>query len=78
MSNALTTENGGSVGLSSIIEVDVKSVVTMARGTTYKDGPLLMVACGRDTISIASYVKRLASENVFAVQVNSTSKKTSE
>lgn len=35
-SNALTTENGGSVGLSSIIEVDVKSVVTMARGTTYK------------------------------------------
>ncbi|KAL7584574.1 hypothetical protein Lser_V15G42725 [Lactuca serriola] len=38
MSNALTTENGGSVGLSSIIEVDVKSVVTMARGTTYKVG----------------------------------------
>lgn len=28
-----------------------------------------MVACGRDTISIASSVRRLASENVFVVQV---------
>ncbi|KAL7609754.1 hypothetical protein Lser_V15G12036 [Lactuca serriola] len=49
----------------------------MARGTTYKDGPLLMVACGRDTISIASYVKRLASENVFAVQIQHPGKQVS-
>ncbi|KAJ0083650.1 hypothetical protein Patl1_30369 [Pistacia atlantica] len=34
-----------------------------------RDGPLLVVASGRDTISIASSIKRLASENVFVVQV---------
>lgn len=33
------------------------------------DGPLLVVASGRDTISVASSVKRLAPENVFVVQV---------
>lgn len=35
----------------------------------YRDGPLLVVASGRDTISIASSIKRLASENVFVIQV---------
>jgi len=34
-----------------------------------REGPLLAVACGRDTISTASSIKRLASENVFVVQV---------
>uniref|UniRef100_A0A2N9INQ1 Mitochondrial fission protein ELM1 n=1 Tax=Fagus sylvatica TaxID=28930 RepID=A0A2N9INQ1_FAGSY len=34
-----------------------------------KDGPLLVVASGRDTISIASSIKRLASQNVFVVQI---------
>lgn len=35
----------------------------------YRDGPLLVVASGRDTISVASSIKRLASDNVFLVQV---------
>lgn len=34
-----------------------------------RDGPLLVVASGRDTISVATSIKRLASENVFLVQV---------
>ncbi|KAK3023644.1 hypothetical protein RJ639_044763 [Escallonia herrerae] len=63
------TENGRSAGLSSILEADVKNIVTMARETSEKDGPLLVVACGRDTISVASSIKRLASENVFVVQI---------
>lgn len=35
----------------------------------FRDGPLLVVASGRDTISITSSIKRLASDNVFVVQV---------
>lgn len=34
-----------------------------------RDGPLLVVASGRDTISVASSIRRLASENVFVIQV---------
>lgn len=34
-----------------------------------RDGPLLVVASGRDTISVATSIKRLAPENVFLVQV---------
>ncbi|XP_010535701.1 PREDICTED: mitochondrial fission protein ELM1 [Tarenaya hassleriana] len=63
------SENGGGVGLSSILEADVKKIVSMARETFEKDGPLLVVACGRDTISIASSIRHLASENVFVVQI---------
>ncbi|XP_009795006.1 mitochondrial fission protein ELM1 [Nicotiana tabacum] len=62
-------ENGGNAGLSSILEADVKSIVRMARETFEKDGPLLVVASGRDTISITSSIKRLASDNVFVVQI---------
>lgn len=65
----LPTDNGGVGGLSSILEADVKNIVTMARETSEKDGPLLVVACGRDTISIASSIKKLASDNVFVVQI---------
>ncbi|XP_021277849.1 mitochondrial fission protein ELM1 [Herrania umbratica] len=66
----LRSENGGvSVGLASVLEADVKHIVTMARETCEKDGPLLVVASGRDTISIASSIKCLASENVFVVQI---------
>lgn len=38
--------------------------------TSFRDGPLLVVASGRDTISVASAIKRLASKNVFVVQVS--------
>ena len=33
---SLTSENGGGVGLSSILEADVRSIVTMARGSAEK------------------------------------------
>ncbi|XP_040994915.1 mitochondrial fission protein ELM1 [Juglans microcarpa x Juglans regia] len=66
----LPSENGGhGLGLASVLEADVKHIVGMARDTFEKDGPLLVVASGRDTISIASSIKRLASQNVFVVQI---------
>ncbi|KAM0001650.1 putative mitochondrial fission protein ELM1 [Helianthus debilis subsp. tardiflorus] len=34
-----------------------------------RDGPLLVVASGRDTISVASSVKRLAPDHVFTIQI---------
>lgn len=34
-----------------------------------RDGPLLVVASGWDTISATSSIKRLAPEKVFAIQV---------
>ncbi|KFK22677.1 hypothetical protein AALP_AAs55422U000100, partial [Arabis alpina] len=47
---------------------DVKKIVTMARETYEKDGPLVVAACGRNTVSIARSIRCLASENVFVVQ----------
>ncbi|KAJ1440717.1 Mitochondrial fission protein ELM1-like [Sesbania bispinosa] len=64
----LPSENGVSAGLLSVLEADVKQIVNFARETYEKEGPLLVVACGRDTISTSSSIKRLASENVFVVQ----------
>lgn len=66
----LPSQNGGGgVGLASVLEADAKHIAAMARQTYEKDGPLLVVASGRDTISIASSIRRLASENVFVVQI---------
>ncbi|KAA8549904.1 hypothetical protein F0562_001588 [Nyssa sinensis] len=65
----MPSENGGKAGLSSFLEADVNKIVTVAQETFEKDGPLLVVACGRDTISVASSIKRLKSENVFVVQI---------
>uniref|UniRef100_A0A7N0U736 Mitochondrial fission protein ELM1 n=1 Tax=Kalanchoe fedtschenkoi TaxID=63787 RepID=A0A7N0U736_KALFE len=62
-------ENSGGVGLSTILEANVKRIVTMAHETYEKEGPILMVASGRDTISIASSIRRLAREKVFLVQI---------
>ncbi|OVA10036.1 Uncharacterized protein family UPF0497 [Macleaya cordata] len=58
-----------SSGLASILDADAKRIAAMARETFEKDGPLLVVASGRDTINIASSIKRLAPENVFVVQI---------
>ncbi|XP_029130316.1 mitochondrial fission protein ELM1 isoform X2 [Cajanus cajan] len=57
------------IGLSNVLEADARHIAMMARETFHKDGPLLVVASGRDTISVASSIKRLAPENVFLVQV---------
>ncbi|XP_047173783.1 mitochondrial fission protein ELM1-like [Vigna umbellata] len=56
-------------GLSSILEADAKHVVNLVRETYEKEGPLLVVASGRDTISVASSIKRLAPDLVFVVQI---------
>ncbi|KAE8652813.1 mitochondrial fission protein ELM1 [Cucumis sativus] len=65
----LSSENGGSTGLSCILEADLKHIVSMVRETYEKSGPLLVVASGRDTITITSSIRRLVSENVFVVQI---------
>ncbi|KAH1225195.1 Mitochondrial fission protein ELM1 [Glycine max] len=65
----LPSENGVGAGLLAVLEADVKEIVSFARETYEKEGPLLVVACGRDTISTASSIKRLASENAFVVQI---------
>ncbi|KAK7342015.1 hypothetical protein VNO80_24956 [Phaseolus coccineus] len=65
----LPSENGVSSGLLAALEADVKQIVSFARETYEKEGPLLVVACGRDTISTASSIKRLASESVFVIQI---------
>ncbi|XP_061343872.1 mitochondrial fission protein ELM1 isoform X2 [Gastrolobium bilobum] len=62
-------KNGDSAGLSVVLEADVMKIVNLARETYEKEGPLLVVASGRDTISTASSIKRFASENVFVVQI---------
>ncbi|EXB54603.1 hypothetical protein L484_019173 [Morus notabilis] len=56
-------------GLSDILEADAKRIANMARETFDKEGPLLVIASGRDTISVSSSIKRLAPENVFVVQI---------
>ncbi|XP_059668688.1 mitochondrial fission protein ELM1-like isoform X2 [Cornus florida] len=56
-------------GLCNNLEADAKQIARVARETFEKDGPLLVVASGRDTISVASSIKRLAPENVFVVQI---------
>ncbi|KAG9153586.1 hypothetical protein Leryth_008511 [Lithospermum erythrorhizon] len=66
---SIPNENGGGVGLASILEADVRNIVRMARESFEKEGPLLVIASGRDTISVASSIKRLASDNVFVVQI---------
>ncbi|CAN1251987.1 Mitochondrial fission protein ELM1 [Linum perenne] len=65
----IPSENGSGSGLASILEADVKQIVNMAHDSYEKDGPLLVVASGRDTISVASSIKRLASEKVFVIQI---------
>ncbi|BFG38550.1 hypothetical protein CerSpe_248240 [Prunus speciosa] len=57
-------------GLSSdVLEADAKQIAEMARQTFDIDGPLLVVASGRDTIPVSSAIKHLAPENVFVVQI---------
>ncbi|XP_024443085.2 mitochondrial fission protein ELM1 isoform X2 [Populus trichocarpa] len=63
-------ENGGkNVGLLNVLEADANQIAKMARDTFDRDGPLLVVASGRDTISVASSIRQLAPDNVFVVQI---------
>ncbi|KFK25021.1 hypothetical protein AALP_AA8G056600 [Arabis alpina] len=57
-------------GIKDVFEVaDAKQIAAMARSTFHKNGPLLVVASGSDTVSVASSIRRLAMEYVFVVQV---------
>ncbi|XP_078157290.1 fission ELM1-like protein (DUF1022) [Carex rostrata] len=64
-----TFHASGSIGLSSILEADSRKIASLARETFDKEGPTLVVACGRDTVSISSSIRRLAPENVFVIQI---------
>ncbi|GAA0158767.1 hypothetical protein LIER_15710 [Lithospermum erythrorhizon] len=52
-----------------ILEANAEHISNVARETFDKDGPVLLVASGRDTIPIATSVKQLAPENVFLTQI---------
>ncbi|XP_050230260.1 mitochondrial fission protein ELM1-like [Mercurialis annua] len=54
---------------SDVLEANSKHIAKMARDTFDRDGPLLVVASGRDTVSVASSIRLLAPENVFVVQI---------
>ncbi|KAI7751121.1 hypothetical protein M8C21_018170 [Ambrosia artemisiifolia] len=64
----MSAVNGGA-DQSDILEADAELIAAEAIETCEKDGPLLVVASGRDTISVASSVKRLAPDHVFAIQI---------
>lgn len=52
-----------------VISLLVKNISTCMLHVLSRDGPLLVVASGRDTIPVSSAIKHLAPENVFVVQV---------
>ncbi|KAI3723274.1 hypothetical protein L2E82_34745 [Cichorium intybus] len=54
---------------SEILEADADLIAKNASETFEKDGPLLVVASGRDTIHVASSIKRLAPDHVFTIQI---------
>ncbi|PWA73495.1 fission protein ELM1-like protein [Artemisia annua] len=54
---------------SNIPEADAELIATNASENFEKDGPLLVVSSGRDTISVASSIKRLAPDHVFTIQI---------
>ncbi|GLJ53925.1 hypothetical protein SUGI_1152140, partial [Cryptomeria japonica] len=62
-------EQSTSTDSMSISDADARQIAAIARDSSGKDGPLLVVASGRDTISIASAIKRLAPQNTFVVQI---------
>lgn len=52
-----------------VISLLVKKISTCMLHVLSRDGPLLVVASGRDTIPVSSAIKHLSPENVFVVQV---------
>ncbi|KAI3747162.1 hypothetical protein L6452_09610 [Arctium lappa] len=62
-------EAAARIDQSDILEADAKLIATNASETFEKDGPLLVIASGRDTISVASSIKRLAPQHVFNIQI---------
>ncbi|KAL4578274.1 hypothetical protein LXL04_014395 [Taraxacum kok-saghyz] len=58
-----------SVARTEILEADAEVIATNATENFEKDGPLLVVASGRDTIRIATSIKRLSPDHVFTIQI---------
>ncbi|XP_051149609.1 mitochondrial fission protein ELM1-like [Andrographis paniculata] len=52
-----------------VLEANASCIAKMAQETFKRDGPILLVASGRDTISVATSIKSLVPENVFLVQI---------
>ncbi|WCJ34260.1 hypothetical protein M5689_015578 [Euphorbia peplus] len=52
-----------------VLEADAKRIASIARDSFDREGPLLVVASGRDTISTASFIKLLAPDKVFVIQI---------
>ncbi|XP_074370669.1 mitochondrial fission protein ELM1-like [Apium graveolens] len=67
--NSRVLPSADNAGTSLFPEADAKQIAISARETCRKNGPLLVVASGRDTIPVASSIKRLAPEHVFVVQI---------
>lgn len=57
------------MGAGSFKRIRCASVRSQVTSKSFRDGPTLVVASGRDTIAIASSIKKLAPDNVFLVQV---------
>ncbi|KAL7092260.1 hypothetical protein ACP275_12G154900 [Erythranthe tilingii] len=52
-----------------VLEADARQIAKVARDSFERDGPILVVASGRDTVAVASSVKKLVPDNVFLVQI---------
>ncbi|KAH6837220.1 fission ELM1-like protein [Perilla frutescens var. hirtella] len=52
-----------------VLEADARHIAKAAQETFGRDGPILVVASGRDTIAIASFIKKLVPDTVFLVQI---------
>ncbi|KAL6514339.1 hypothetical protein OROHE_019081 [Orobanche hederae] len=52
-----------------VLEAEATHIAKVAENISDRDGPILVVASGRDTIAIASLIKRFVPENVFLVQI---------
>ncbi|KAH9568379.1 hypothetical protein CY35_03G073800 [Sphagnum magellanicum] len=50
-------------------EADAGRIAALAREDVDREGPLLVVASGRDTVSVAAAVKKLAPEATFVIQI---------
>ncbi|KAI5072254.1 hypothetical protein GOP47_0012360 [Adiantum capillus-veneris] len=55
--------------LSFVPEADARKIAALARQDIEREGPLLVIASGRDTAYIAAAVKRLASQDTFVIQI---------
>ncbi|KAJ7534711.1 hypothetical protein O6H91_13G106200 [Diphasiastrum complanatum] len=52
-----------------IPDADAQAIATLAREEINREGPLLVVASGRDTVPVAEAVKKLAPQFTFVVQI---------